>query len=573
MKLKHIEIHNILSFEHGDLKFGDTGLVLVEGFDYDTGRANGAGKSAIFNAISFAVYDKVPRKITKSEILRKGTKQGFAYVEIETHMGTYGVRRERPVKSTYYKDGKVVDMTQEAFEKIIGLNYEQFLVTMYTAQDAKEKFINLNDAGKKDFILKIMNLSKFTKAKNDITEQMKVLRQSKELTKTKLIGYKSNISIYKESIVNPVVIQTKLDKLNKDITTYTNAIIEFKNVKEPDVSKYVETESKIQEKLLAFGQMRTLVNMKRTELSSLMNDKANAKCPHCNEGLKVTGNRAISKPGDTIALEKQKTAVSAEINKLEDELTKEKDVQELIRKIKLKKQEEYSDYNMAQSSISEYRSSIRLKESEKVNLTNQLSKNEDIKAKVKHIITDATVLNKKIVDIDDELFLLEAVSSIFETTGAPAYVMDSIVDNLNIAVSEYISEIWPNATYMLTTYKTNKDKSVKAKFSETLTINGKERSIGSLSGGELRALSLALDFAIIEVLSSQHGLALNPIILDEAFNGLDSVGKEMIMDILTKFSEKRQIWVIDHSSEFKSSFNKVMKVEKRSGISKIIEVT
>lgn len=570
MKLKNVEIHNILSFEHGNLKFGDTGLVLVEGFDYDTGRANGAGKSAIFNAISFAVYDKVPRKITKSEILRKGTKQGFAYVEIETPTGTYGVRRERPVKVTYYKDGKVVDMTQEAFEKIIGLNYEQFLVTMYTAQDAKEKFINLNDTGKKDFILKIMNLSNFTKAKNSVTEQIKVLEQSKELAKAKLTGYKSNINIYKESIVDPTAIQAKLDQLNKDIDTYNNAIVEFENVKEPDLSKYAETESKIQNKLINIQSTKTLAQVKRNELQKLKNMTPDTVCPDCNVDLNIVNGHA-HKAGDQSAIDDQILIVSKQINEYEDDMAKESEIKAISEKIKLKKQEEYFDYNTARSSISEYRSSIRLKESEKVNLINQLNKNEDIKTKVKQIITSATVLNKKITDTDDELFLLNAVGSVFETTGAPAYVMDSIVDSLNAAVSEYVSEIWPSATYMLTTYKTNKDKSIKAKFSETLTINGKERSIGSLSGGELRALSLALDFAIVEVLSSQHGLSLNPVILDEAFNGLDDVGKEMVMDILVKFSETRQIWVIDHSSEFKSSFNRVMTVEKRSGISKITE--
>ena len=68
MKIHSLEIHNILSIEQAAVTFGDSGLVLVEGFDYDSGRANGAGKSAIFNALSFALYDKVPRRVTKSEI-------------------------------------------------------------------------------------------------------------------------------------------------------------------------------------------------------------------------------------------------------------------------------------------------------------------------------------------------------------------------------------------------------------------------------------------------------------------------------------------------------------------------
>ena len=95
MKIKSLKINNILSIEDAYVEFGDNGLVLVEGFDYDTGRANGAGKSAIFNAISFALFDKVPRKITKSEILRKGAKSGFAQVSVLTASGEYTIKRSR----------------------------------------------------------------------------------------------------------------------------------------------------------------------------------------------------------------------------------------------------------------------------------------------------------------------------------------------------------------------------------------------------------------------------------------------------------------------------------------------
>ena len=47
MKVKNLKISNILSIEEADVEFGESGLVLVEGFDYDTNRANGAGKSVL----------------------------------------------------------------------------------------------------------------------------------------------------------------------------------------------------------------------------------------------------------------------------------------------------------------------------------------------------------------------------------------------------------------------------------------------------------------------------------------------------------------------------------------------
>ena len=566
MKLHSLEIHNILSIEHAAVTFGDSGLVLVEGFDYDTGRANGAGKSAIFNALSFALYDKVPRRVTKSEILRKGTKRGYSHVTVQTSSGTYAVKRERPISTTFYKDGKEIDITQGEFEEKIGLNYEQFLTTMYTAQDNTEKFINLNDSQKKNFILKIMNLGKFTKAKAQIVEDLRVIETEQAINKTKLNGYKSNIEIYKSSMVDPTNINNQLNQINEDIEAYTLVIKRQESIAKPDSSKYIDVENKIQQQLLNVQAIKVKCQSKREELKLLQSSGPNAECPHCEEDLKVVGGSVskVDKPcEDTIS------AVIQEINNYEIEIAREKEIKDFAEKVNLKKQEEYADFNTAQSSISEHRTSIRLKEQSKVTLQAQLQNNEEIKKKATLILTNTQALNKRQSELLDEQFLLDAVGSVFDATGAPAYVMDAIVDSLNEAVSEYISEIWPNATYSLQTYKTNKDKSIKAKFSETLTINGKDRSIGSLSGGEARALSLALDFAIVEVLSSQYGLSLNPVILDEAFNGLDTVGKEIIMDLLIKFSLNRQVWVIDHSSEFKTNFNQVVRVEKRNGVSKI----
>jgi DNA repair exonuclease SbcCD ATPase subunit len=47
MRILSVEIDNILSIEKASLSFDDNGLVLVEGWNYDTQRANGAGKTAM----------------------------------------------------------------------------------------------------------------------------------------------------------------------------------------------------------------------------------------------------------------------------------------------------------------------------------------------------------------------------------------------------------------------------------------------------------------------------------------------------------------------------------------------
>ena len=122
MRILSLEVSNILSIETASISFQDNGLILVEGYNYDTGRANGAGKTAIFNCLAFALYDKIPRKITASEILRRGSKSGSTTVSVLCGEDVWEVKRSRPKGVQFSKNGTQQDITQEEFElKILDL--------------------------------------------------------------------------------------------------------------------------------------------------------------------------------------------------------------------------------------------------------------------------------------------------------------------------------------------------------------------------------------------------------------------------------------------------------------------
>ena len=155
MKIISIKISNILSIEDAFVEFDDTGLVLVQGWNHDVGRANGAGKTAIFNALSFALYDKLPRKVTASEILRRSSKSGCAEVVLEVGLCRYSVIRKRPKGVQFFKEGEELVVTQDGWERTIGLNYTQFILSMYAAQGSSTRFLSINDSEKKQFLLQL----------------------------------------------------------------------------------------------------------------------------------------------------------------------------------------------------------------------------------------------------------------------------------------------------------------------------------------------------------------------------------------------------------------------------------
>jgi len=223
MNIERLEIDNLFSIEKADISFGSSGLVLVTGFDHDTGKSNGAGKSSIFNSLVYTMFDKVPKKIAKSEILRVGATGGSGTVTLTHNGSSYVVKRSRPNGLEFYKDGSKIEISQEEFEKNIGMSYDKFMIVAYNTQNTSERFIYLNDRAKKDFILGLMELN-FNKYDKYTSSMIKQNEMEIAISKTEMNGILSNINIYQSSKIDVDACKEKIEMNNKDIVFYTNKI-------------------------------------------------------------------------------------------------------------------------------------------------------------------------------------------------------------------------------------------------------------------------------------------------------------------------------------------------------------
>ncbi len=52
-----------------------------------------------------------------------------------------------------------------------------------------------------------------------------------------------------------------------------------------------------------------------------------------------------------------------------------------------------------------------------------------------------------------ELDFYKVLSAVYSPTGAPAYVLDSVIDSFNESVAKYVELVWPSASYALNSYK------------------------------------------------------------------------------------------------------------------------
>ena len=97
-----------------------------------------------------------------------------------------------------------------------------------------------------------------------------------------------------------------------------------------------------------------------------------------------------------------------------------------------------------------------------------------------------------------------------------------------------------------------------------------EESADMLSGGERVALALALRLGIARALS---GSALEMIMLDEPTIHLDVQRRQELVEIIKKLSSIPQTIVVTHDKEFEQAADRLLTVEKKAGVSRVVEVS
>lgn len=167
---------------------------------------------------------------------------------------------------------------------------------------------------------------------------------------------------------------------------------------------------------------------------------------------------------------------------------------------------------------------------------------------------DYEVVSKKL-DLETELSDLLRGKALLE------YVAEEFIDDIAYMASDKLQELM-DGRYVLK-YK-NKEFYVIDNFNE-----GSERSVNTLSGGEIFVVSLALALSISDAIMSRSDKRIDFFFLDEGFGTLDKEYCEYIVEALTKLSNSTMtIGLISHIPELQEKIKKkfiITKATEKSG--------
>lgn len=197
-------------------KLGENGLYLITG-------TTGAGKTSIFDAITYALYGEPSGSVRDDSMLRSkyadATTDTFVELTFVYNGKTYTVRRnpeyERPKtrgegmtkqlarSELRYPDGNIVDKSKKdvtkAITEIMGIDRKQFLQIAMIAQGDFLKLLTAKTEERKEIFRQIFKTQKFETIQYKLKEEAKKLHDSIEQTRNDLLKYIQEIECAPQS--------------------------------------------------------------------------------------------------------------------------------------------------------------------------------------------------------------------------------------------------------------------------------------------------------------------------------------------------------------------------------------
>jgi ABC-type dipeptide/oligopeptide/nickel transport system ATPase subunit len=151
-------------------------------------------------------------------------------------------------------------------------------------------------------------------------------------------------------------------------------------------------------------------------------------------------------------------------------------------------------------------------------------------------------------------------------------IFDEVLEAVGSDATAIIATL-PNAQHVSVEFRSERETQ-KAKVQEKITaityLYGEPRPLDeSVSGGQLTSIGLAVDLAVAGVISRRLGCHLNWIVLDEAFEGHDTVTKTSCLEMLQTYAADKLVVIVDHASELKEMFSKEIRIVFENKLSTI----
>lgn len=536
---------------------------------------NGAGKSTILDALSFALFGKPFRKVNKGQLINSINNKGLL-VECEFAVGnkSYLVRRgSKPTVFEIYMDGVLINADaassdyQDVLDKqILKINHKSFSQIVVLGSASFIPFMQLAAATRREVIEDLLDIQIFTTMNTLLKEKVSQNKNDIVDANYKIQGVEEKIEIEDSHLSK---IQQSHDSIVKQkmeqITFYTNMIQDV-NVSTSqllqevaELNVLIEDRPKVQSRYEKVTYLARQINARAALIEKDAEFFANNHdCPTCRQGILGDHKTSVVERAkkQLIEIEEGKVKLAEEINRLNQRLTEITATLDLIAS----KQQQISTNQTQSNAWGTFVSNI---ENELTNLT-QLKEADTNKDRLEDLKTSLSSLQGTLKQLVEDKQTLDVASVLLKDAGIKTKIIRQYIPVINKLINKYLAAMDFFVNFEL---NENFEETIKSRFRD-------EFSYASFSEGEKSRIDLALLFTWRSIAKLRNSASTNLLILDEVFDGsLDSQGNEELLKILQAITEGNNVFVISHKTDvYLDKFERVLKFEKQKNFSRMVQL-
>ena len=534
---------------------------------------NGAGKSTMLDALTFALFNKPFRKVNKGQLINT-TNERDCVVEIEFVVNNRDYLVRRGIKPNVFDievNGNPLhkeadDRTNQKIleETILKVNYKSFTQIVILGSSTFVPFMQLSGANRRDVIEDLLDIRIFSAMNGLIKDNIRLRREKIKSLDLKKDNIKDKMGM-QEKFIGEIEqrgkddIKSSKNKI-KELTIENDTHIEKNGMIEADISDLVEEQEEVTgatEKLKKLNNLKGKITQKVATITKehkFFTD--NTVCPTCSQNIEeeFRVNRIADVQNKAKELKKGFTDLEETI-KLESE--RERHFTQLSKEItKLN-----HDISQNNTRISLNQRQIRDLEDEVQTVTERIKNRNTEHEKLAEFKENLQKTIEDLADRREEINHYDFAYSLLRDDGVKTKIIKKYLPFINQQVNRYLQLM---DFYINFTLDEEFNETVKSPIHEDF-------SYSSFSEGEKMRIDLALLFTWREVARVKNSVNTNLLIMDEVFDSsLDGFGTEEFLKIIRYIIKGANIFVISHKSDLHDKFDNVITFDKVKGFSRMV---
>ncbi len=535
---------------------------------------NGAGKSTMLDALTFVLFNKSFRGITKPQLVNSvNEKDCVVEIEFKTNNKEYLIRRGiKPNIFDIEVNGVLLhkesdDRANQKIleENILKVNYKSFTQIVILGSSNFVPFMQLTSSNRREVIEDLLDIRVFSAMGSIIKEKIKGQKEEIRSLNLRKDNLSDKIDMQERFIeelenrgnANINANKEKIANLDKEIGVY---MIQNSSIEE-EIIKYTKEQEEVVgagDKLVKLNNLRGKISQKVSVITKEHKFfTENTVCPTCTQTIeeefrlnRITDAQNKAKELKDGYEELEKT-IKFEQERERQFIALSKEITKLTHGIS----QNNTRISLNQRQIRDLEHEIQTIAENLANRNTEHEKLEEFKENLQQTIEDLSDKKQQIVHYDFAYSLLK-------DDGVKTKIIKKYLPFINQQVNRYLQMM----DFYINFY-------LDEEFNETIKSPIHENfSYSSFSEGEKMRVDLALLFTWREVAKLKNSANTNLLIMDEVFDSsLDGFGTEEFLKIIRYVIKDANIFVISHKTGLEDKFESVTRFDKRNGFSYKVE--